>query len=66
MVIYGVTGGGRLVEVHCFYTETYLVTVHRDACPELTALATRLKQGEGDIMTRRTVRCVIGTDLDFR
>jgi magnesium transporter len=44
MVVYGATSGGRLVEVHCFYTETYLVTVHRDACPELTDLATRLKQ----------------------
>ena len=44
MVVYGATGRGRLVEVHCLYTETYLVTVHRDACPELTALATRLKQ----------------------
>jgi magnesium transporter len=44
MVIYGATGRGRLVEVHCFYTETYLVTFHRDPCPELTALATRLKQ----------------------
>ena len=44
MVVYGATGSSRLVEVHCFYTETYLVTVHRDACPELTALATRLQQ----------------------
>jgi len=44
MVVYGATGRGRLVEVHCLYTENYLVTVHRDACPELTALATRLKQ----------------------
>ena len=44
MVFYGASGSGRLVEVHCFYTETYLVTIHRDPCPELTALATRLKQ----------------------
>jgi magnesium transporter len=44
MVIYGATASGRLVEVHCFYTENYLVTVHRDACPELNALARRLKQ----------------------
>jgi magnesium transporter len=44
MVIYGATGGGRLVEVNCFYTENYLVTVHRDACPELADLARRLKQ----------------------
>ena len=44
MVVYGATGGSRLVEVHCFYTENYLVTVHHDACPELTALATALQQ----------------------
>ena len=28
-----------LVEVHCFYAEHYLVTVHRDASPTLDALA---------------------------
>lgn len=44
MVIYGATDHGRLIEVHCFYTETYLVTIHRDASPELNALAARLKQ----------------------
>jgi magnesium transporter len=44
IVVYGVTGSGQLVEVHCFYIENYLVTVHRDACPELTGLATRLEQ----------------------
>ena len=44
IVVYGATGSGRLVEVHCFYTENYLVTVHRDDCPELTGLARRLEQ----------------------
>jgi magnesium transporter len=44
MVVYGATASGRLAEVHCFYTENYLVTVHAAACAELTALATRLKQ----------------------
>jgi len=44
LVVYGAAGSGQLVEVHCFYTENYLVTVHREACPELTGLATRLKQ----------------------
>jgi magnesium transporter len=44
MVVYGATSSGQLAEVHCFYTGTYLVTVHRDACPELTGLAGRLKQ----------------------
>ena len=44
MVVYGATASGQLVEVHCFYTDNYLVTVHRDACPGLAALASRLKQ----------------------
>jgi magnesium transporter len=43
-VVYGAARSGQLVEVHCFYTENYLVTVHRDACPELTGLARRLEQ----------------------
>jgi magnesium transporter len=43
MVVYGMTTG-HLVEVHCFYTENYLVTVHRDAIPELAILARRLQQ----------------------
>jgi magnesium transporter len=45
MIIYGASPGGRLTEVHCFYNENYLVTVHQGACPELTALAGRLQQG---------------------
>ena len=44
IVVYGVAANGQLVEVHCFYTENYLVTVHRAACPELTGLAKRLEQ----------------------
>src|SRR6266566_8099761 len=47
LVVYGAAGSGQLVEVHCFYTENYLVTVHRDACPELSGLAMRLKQRAG-------------------
>ena len=43
LVVYGATHG-QLVEVHCFYTEKYLVTVHHGACPELNDLATRLTQ----------------------
>jgi magnesium transporter len=30
-----------LVEVHCFYSERYLVTVHRDAAPTIAALGER-------------------------
>jgi magnesium transporter len=47
MVVYGATQAGALVEVHCFYTEHYLVTVHHDACPDLTNLAERLRQRSG-------------------
>ena len=47
MVVYGATAGGALVEVHCFYTETYLVTVHHQPCPELSHLAERLRQHAG-------------------
>lgn len=29
LVVYGVTADAHLVEVHCFYSAQYLVTVHR-------------------------------------
>ncbi len=45
LVVYGVDGTGRLVEVHCFYTDTYLVTVHHDPCPDLGEVARRLAAG---------------------
>lgn len=47
LVVYGAAADGELVEVHCFYTENYLVTVHHRACPGLTGLASRIKQGAG-------------------
>lgn len=47
MVVFGATAAGSLVEVHCFYTATYLVTVHRDEIPELTNLGERLRQRAG-------------------
>lgn len=37
-------GGEHLVEVHCFFSERYLVTVHHAACPDLTQLRERLAQ----------------------
>ncbi|MDX6591964.1 MAG: magnesium transporter [Gaiellales bacterium] len=34
LVVYGASpDNDRLVEVHCFYSERFLVTVHRDDCP---------------------------------
>lgn len=44
IVVYGATSGGSLVEVHCFYTQNFLVTVHHDPCPDLTALGERLRK----------------------
>ena len=34
----------RLVEVHCFYSERYLVTIHRDEAPSIAALRERYAQ----------------------
>jgi magnesium transporter len=44
MVVYGVTKGPHLAEVHCFYSAKFLVTVHRAALPALSALAERLRK----------------------
>jgi magnesium transporter len=44
LVVYGATDAGQLVEVHCFYTDKYLVTVHHDHCPSLASLAERLRR----------------------
>jgi magnesium transporter len=43
LVLYGAsTDEDRLVEVHCFYSERYLVTVHRDEAPAFTEVRDRL------------------------
>jgi magnesium transporter len=43
LVVYGWTSDADdLVEVHCFYAERYLVTVHRDASPTLNGLRSKL------------------------
>ena len=42
LVVYGAASDDdRLVEVHCFYSERFLVTVHRDDCPAFTELRRR-------------------------
>ncbi len=42
LVVYGsVPDDDRLVEVHCFYSERFLVTVHRDDCPAFAAIRER-------------------------
>jgi magnesium transporter len=43
LVLYGASPDeDRLVEIHCFYSERYLVTVHRDDAPALTEQRSRL------------------------
>ncbi|HVM56123.1 MAG TPA: magnesium/cobalt transporter CorA [Gaiellaceae bacterium] len=43
LVLYGASHDeDRLVEVHCFYSARYLVTVHRDEAPGFTDLRTRI------------------------
>jgi magnesium transporter len=42
LVVYGAApDADRLVEVHCFYSERYLVTVHRDEAPAFTEVRER-------------------------
>jgi magnesium transporter len=42
IVVYGaVPDDDRLVEVHCFYSERYLVTLHRDEAPAFTEVRRR-------------------------
>ncbi len=44
LVAYGVSGGDDgdgLVEVHCFYSDRYLVTLHRDEAPSIDLLRAR-------------------------
>jgi magnesium transporter len=44
LVMYGTSGPSPddLIEVHCFYSEKYLVTVHHTPCAELDNVAERL------------------------
>jgi Mg2+ and Co2+ transporter CorA len=42
LVVYGaVPDEDRLVEVHCFYSERFLITVHRDEAPAFTEVRHR-------------------------
>ncbi len=50
IVVYGaVADDDRLVEVHCFYSERFLVTVHRDECPAFTQIRARYAKLEKPI-----------------
>jgi magnesium transporter len=47
IVIYGAgVDEERLVEVHCFYSERFLVTVHREDCPAFAAIRRRYRKRE--------------------
>jgi magnesium transporter len=47
LVVYGASpDDDRLVEVHCFYSQCFLITVHRDDCPAFAEIRRRYqKQG---------------------
>jgi magnesium transporter len=50
LVVYGASpDGDRLVEVHCFYSERFLVTVHRDDCPAFAEIRRRYQQRDEPI-----------------
>jgi magnesium transporter len=45
LVVYGASPDeDRLVEVHCFYSERFLVTVHRDDCPAFAGIRQRYQK----------------------
>ncbi|TML43387.1 MAG: hypothetical protein E6G19_12290 [Actinobacteria bacterium] len=47
IVIYGAgPDDDRLVEVHCFYSERFLITVHRDDCPAFAEIGRRYRKRE--------------------
>jgi magnesium transporter len=50
LVVYGaVPDVDRLVEVHCFYSERFLITVHHDDCPAFTEIRRRYAKRQGPI-----------------
>ena len=50
LVVYGaVPDDDRLVEVHCFYSERFLVTVHRDDCPAFVEIRRRYEKRQAPI-----------------
>jgi magnesium transporter len=47
IVVYGAgPGDDRLVEVHCFYSERFLITVHREDCPAFAEIRRRYRKRE--------------------
>jgi magnesium transporter len=50
LVVYGAASDrDRLVEVHCFYSESFLLTVHREDCPAFAEIRRRYQQRDATI-----------------
>jgi magnesium transporter len=50
LVVYGAApDDDRLVEVHCFYSQRFLVTVHRDDCPAFAEIRRRYQKRDKPI-----------------
>jgi magnesium transporter len=50
VVVYGAApDDDQLVEVHCFYSERFLITVHRDDCPAFAEIRRRYRRREKKI-----------------
>jgi magnesium transporter len=50
VVVYGaVPDDDRLVEVHCFYSERFLITIHHDDAPAFTELRHRYDEGGAEL-----------------
>jgi magnesium transporter len=50
LVVYGANpDDDRLVEVHCFYSDHYLITLHRDDCPAFHELRVRYAKQEAPL-----------------
>ncbi|MGZ4403060.1 MAG: magnesium/cobalt transporter CorA [Gaiellaceae bacterium] len=50
LVVYGASpDDDRLVEVHCFYSERFLVTVHQDDCPAFAEIRRRYQKRDESI-----------------
>ena len=50
LVVYGASPDeDRLVEVHCFYSERFLITIHRDDCPAFSELRARYAKREAPL-----------------
>ena len=56
LVVYGASSEGDadgLVELHCFYSDRFLITLHRDDAPSLAACASATSSAPRLSMTRR-------------